>query len=117
MKKSDLKTGMMVKLKNGDLVHVLRNLSNSKDLLKNLKDGSTIELDMYLDSLEPIKHIIPEGYEIVKVYNPNPFQMLNEKEIDNMEVIYPRKAIKSIEKDEALSILKEHFGCDVEIIE
>lgn len=113
MKKSDLKTGMVVELKDGDKMVVLLNTING-DLFKSINKGTAWDTLRYYD--EDLKNNQNLGLDVMKVYRyMHEYRYLgNEK----LELIWEReKPTKEISSTEAFAILKKHYGCDVKISE
>lgn len=127
MKKSDLKTGMIVELQNGykcvvykDICETICSCSkNSKDviLIIDADDHLYLWVDLkdYTDDMIEIDEHSGD-FDIMKVFIPyHPYSFMDiEHEEDKMKLIWEREEpVKEITMKE----LEEHFGCRVKIIE
>ena len=106
--KADLEDGMIVELRNG-----LKMI-----WLYGHKRGSSIRSSVTNDDLTGAE----EAHDIVKVGYPDMKEGINGslKDIlssDFGEILWERKEKKKISSEEALAILKVHYGCEVEIKE
>ena len=110
MKKSDLRNGMTVELANGD-----RRLVMAIDgELIFLGRNSSFKGEHYREDLT---NECFEKIDIVKVYKnvPTDFEGMLES---NDRLLWQREDnTKEINVSEAFRILKEHYGCDVKIME
>lgn len=110
MKKSDLKNGMTVELANGNRRLVM--MIDGELIL--LGECSSLEADYYREDLT---HAYSEKLNITKVYKNEPESlelMLEESD----QLLWRREDnTKEISVSEAFRVLKEHYGCDVKIME
>ena len=110
MTKSELQTGMIVKLRNGNCFLVLLNYKGNKDILAGMDRCCDItDVWINLDSYqEDLTHGIIEKYDIMEIYNTRPFavNMLHQR-------IWKREdEVKEVTMQE----VEEKFGCKVKII-
>ncbi len=110
MKKSDLRNGMTVELANGARKLVM--LIDGKLIL--LGEFSSLSTENYREDLT---NACSEKLDIAKVYKnaPTRFEaMLKESD----QLLWQREDnTKEISVSEAFRVLKEHYGCDVKIME
>lgn len=109
--KADLKTGMVVETRNGNRymvygTHLVRNLNhvdlNNYD--QNMKCVSNNDFDIM-----KCFDIYDDAYSIEDIISPNKFYL---------DLLWKRKPEeKVISSNEAFKVLKEHYGCDVQIKE
>ena len=126
MKKSDLKTGMIVETRNGqeyvvflDICkpqYILKNYSEKcRSVLVNSKDREWINFDNYNEDMCLDDN--NDSFDIMKVYIPNhPYSFMDtshEKEL--RKLIWNREQTKS-EKEFTMKELENHFGCKVKIV-
>ncbi len=110
MRKSDLKTGMLVELRRGDIAWVLNDTADG-DWLQWINSHQCLSLEKYNDDLTfNYDCISKETNDIIKVYNPITYQYLNTEEIDRMKVIYERKPEMKLTRHEACKMLESFFG-------
>ena len=115
MKLSDLKTGMIVTLRNGSEYVVFRNSANlygfdSSDILVNAEKCSWHKLSKYTDYL----HCCSETeWDIVKVEIPyHPFCNMNiDYERDKRKLLWEESV-----KEVTMAEIEEKFGCKVKIV-
>ena len=110
MKKSDLRNGMTVELATGDRRLVM------------MIDGELFFLGEY-SSLSAERHredltnLYSKNLDVVKVYKNAPTS-LEEMLKESDQLLWQRgDNTKEISASEAFRVLKEHYGCDVKIME
>lgn len=105
--KSDMKDGMLCETADGTrMFWIDGNPRGISEYSPCIKDDLT-------HSRYPIGDIVKVGYPDFEKYNTIE-QALNG---DFKEVLWERKQEKEISSEEAFSVLKEHYGCDVKIKE
>lgn len=107
--KSDLKTGMVVKLRDGDFYLVYGE--------RLFSDYGYREIDNYNEDLT---HTFGgDRCDIVEVYDVNNYASVLKDILDHPgTLIWSREPNeREISSEEAFKILKEHYGCDVKIKE
>lgn len=110
MKKSDLKNGMTVEYANGN-----RRLVMMIDgELIFLGECNNLSANYYREDLTN-KH--SEELDIVKVYKNVPASLELMLEESNQLLWRREDNTKEISVSEAFRVLKEHYGCDVKIME
>ena len=116
MKLSDLKTGMIVTLRNGDEYVVFRNCKNlynfdSSDILVNAKLYSWHNLSKYTDDLCCCPN---KEWDVVKVEIPyHPYSTMNiDYEREKREVFWEREKVLEV----TMAEIEEKFGCKVKIV-
>ncbi len=110
MKKSDLRNGMTVELATGD-----RRLVMMIDgELIFLGECSSLRTDCYRGDLT---HAYSEKLNIMKVYKNEPTSFEEMLEASDQLLWRREDNTKEISVSEAFRILKEHYGCDVKIME
>lgn len=110
MKKSDLRNGMTVELANGNrrLVMVI--------------DGEMIFVGEYYSTLsdvyrEDLTNAFSKELDIVKVYKNVPTSLEQVLKASDQLLWQREDNTKEISVSEAFRVLKEHYGCDVKIME
>lgn len=89
MKKSDLKTGMLVELRRGDTAWVLKDTADGDWL--QWDDARCLNLEEYNNELLYSTYSCsPENYDIIKIYQPNGYQYLDKESINKLKLIYER---------------------------
>ena len=109
MKKSDLKNGMIVKLRNGER-YMLIDFKGEMWFIGQKEIGSIREYGENLKNQQ-------EEFDIMEVYDQEPRPL---RDITNVvgRVIWRRgKETKEITAAEAFRVLREHYGQDVKIME
>lgn len=114
MKKSDLRSGMVVETRGGWRGLVVE----FPDGLEAISNNCVLGLDYYASDL---KREVDSESDIVKVYNPGVIsagQLLPGNFHSYMKsLIWERNDTKEISSEEAFRVLKEYYGCDVKIME
>lgn len=109
--KADLKTGMIVEVRNGNKYMVYDN--------RLLRNQVHLMLDDYNDELY---YFYDDDFNIVKCFKIDATYIgcIEDvfKNADDNHILWERKPEeKVISSDEAFKVLKEHYGCDVKIKE
>ena len=116
MKLSDLKTGMIVTLRNGEEYVVFRNFadlfSQATSIICNGKKWNN--LCYYSDDLKCNSALLGTGQDIVKVEIPyHPYSFFNlEHEREKRKLLWKEEAVKEV----TMAEIEEKFGCKVKII-
>lgn len=114
MKLSDLKTGMIVTLRNGDEYVVFRNFSDlyteSTSIICNGRSWNN--LCYYSDGMK-CSSLFGKMYDIVKVEVPyHPYSFFNlEHEREKRKIVWEEGA-----KEVTMAEIEEKFGCKVKIV-
>lgn len=110
MKKSDLKNGMTVELANGNrrLVMVI------DGELFFLGECSNLSAERYREDLT---NLYSKNLDVVKVYKNAPTSFEEMLEASDQLLWRREDNTKEISVSEAFRILKDHYGCDVKIME
>lgn len=106
---NDLKTGMIVKTRDGDSHIVMRNYLGRSDILAGLSDSNNISKKwnhLYTYN-EDMTHQTYSEMDIMEVYDSQPFSIGNIRYL-----IWERKEHKEVTMQE----LEEKFGCKVKIV-
>lgn len=111
MKKSDLKSGMVVEVRNGDRYLLIE---DSGEIFLLGYDGFN-----YMHSYEEdLTMISNPDYDIVRVWSSFPAGFKYLAALDpECAVVWTREETREITAEEAFRILKEHYGCPVKIID
>lgn len=126
MKKSDLKTGMIVETRNGqeyvvfiDICkpqYILENYSKEcSSVLVNSKNRMWLNFDNYNEDMCFDEN--DESFDIMKVYIPNhPYAFMDIPHEDTLrKLIWNREHIEP-EKEMTIKELENYFGCKIKII-
>lgn len=98
MKKSDLRTGMLVELKTGVILKVYKDTIEGDVILDITNQGNTLS-----DYCERFKHKIINGFNINKIYKPKSIFIINSYDLDDYELIWDRNNMRKY-------IKAVHFG-------
>lgn len=110
MKKSDLKSGMVVETRNGNRYLLVEH--RGKIFLLGY-DGFN-----YMSSYEEdLTMISNPDYDIDKVWNGFPSSFKYLAAFDPERAVWTREETREITAEEAFRILKEHYGCPVKIMD
>ena len=109
MKKSDLRSGMVVELRNG--ARYL--LADFKGKLHGIGQEGRIDAEGYREDLT----YYLSGTDIVKIWGSYPRSFEAIRELTDEEAVWIREETREITPEEAFRILKEHYGCPVKIID
>lgn len=110
MTKSDLKSGMAIELRCGErflLVEI------GKELYALNESGCGL-ISEYRNDLTSL--IMPE-YDILKIWEGKHYFLFLIKDLTDETAFWIRGDTKEITVEEAFRILKNHYGCDVKIME
>lgn len=110
MNKSELKTGMWVEYRDGRIKMVALK-TDYGDILCG--GGTWNELSNYDENWNSKTMSI---LDIIKIFKPNSLGAFN-AEPETKNIIWQRTEAKEITSEEAFSILKKHYGCEVKIKE
>jgi hypothetical protein len=120
MKKSDLRTGMLVETKSEGIYIVLKNVETSVYGTQDLffaSERSFTTGKYYNDDLTRTTGSNNE-YDIIKVYSKRSDSHMLQLSKEGRNLVWEReKPTIEISSTEAFEILKKHFGCDVKICE
>lgn len=109
MVKSDLKSGMVIKMRNG----VMLLLIEKGGALFGVSERVIISTVNYNEDMT----CNFSDLDIVKVYNPPIEKVLDPSQEWDEYLVWSRDDTREITAEEAFRILKEHYGCDVKIVE
>lgn len=113
MKKSDLRTGMWVKFRNGKMCIVLRDTNNG-DLCVD-GDGF-MDFPAYTEDLKVINSNDPtEDFDIVEIWQPKYCGKYYEFEKEYCKLLWKRPEPRTLTFAEAEKILADHLGQNVVI--
>ena len=91
MKKSELETGMICKLRNNDEYVVMLNCNyKTNNVLLSINNDSLLRLCIYGDDLK-VTPPFDEEFDIIKVYRKAPNKILHPKLISSMETVFERR--------------------------
>jgi hypothetical protein len=110
MKKSDLRNGMTVELATGDrrlVMMVNRGMILMGEYCSTLSDAYR----------EDLTNTFSQKLDIVKVYKNEPTSLEQMLEASDQLLWRREDNTKEISASEAFRVLKEHYGCDVKIME
>lgn len=114
MLKSDLRSGMVVETRCGWRGLIVE----YQDGLEAISDTCVLGLDYYTSDL---RREVDSDCDIVKIFNPGvlPFREISVFSLDRYGngLIWERNDTKEISAEEAFRVLREHYGCDVKIME
>ncbi len=110
MKKSDLRNGMTVELATGDRRLVM--MIDGELIL--LGECSNLKGECYREDLT---NLYSKNLDVVKVYKNAPTSLEEMLEASDQLLWRREDNTKEISVSEAFRILKEHYGCDVKIME
>ena len=120
MKLSDLKTGMIVTLRNGNEYVVLKDYCVSdetaifdKGIICNVESSSWTRLSNFNEKMECTNTIFGKEYDIVRVEVPaHPFSIQKPSyEKDKRTILYD-----GIVKEVTMAEIEKKFGCKVKIV-
>ena len=111
--KSDLKTGMGVVLRNGDMGHLLLGTPFG-DTLRFLNKGSWEDFGRYGDDLT---HESSDFHDIVEVYSTEWSYMYLTDRVFEQECVFKREEPKPEPTKMTMKEINEHFGKAIEIVE
>lgn len=111
--KSDLKTGMGVVLRNGDMGHLLLDTPFG-DTLRFLNNGSWENFGRYGDDLT---HESSDFHDIFEVYSTELSYMYLTDRVFEQECVFKREGPKPEPTKMTMKEINEHFGKPIEIIE
>ena len=98
MKKKDLKTGMVVKLRNGNLYEVMLGveIDTEKDILRGIRgiNGRWLYLWDYNDDLYDVKGKAFEKFDIMEVYKPKYYSSRLDDFLNDYELLWKREQEK-----------------------
>ncbi len=110
MKKSDLRNGMTVELANGNRRLVMM----IDEELFLIGECSNLSAEFYR---EDITNPYSKDLDVVKVYKNEPTSLEQMLEASDQLLWQREDNTKEISVSEAFRILREHYGCDVKIME
>jgi hypothetical protein len=105
MTKDDLKTGMVVKIRN-DMEFLVVKDSIFGDLL--VSRNMNFKLSEFSKGM---KHESNNSYDIIKVLKPHDYNSFSTKPMKNCQFFWERKEPKEIPMSEVMDILAEKLGC------
>lgn len=108
--KSDLKSGMVIQVRNGDTYL----LCDFNGVLHAIKNDSCFHLTNHRSDM---KCEVNEDFDIVKVFYNGCNSLSSVLDVTDTKPIWTCGEEKEISADEAFRILKEHYGCDVKIMQ
>lgn len=98
MKRSDLRTGMLVELNNGSILKVYKDTMQGDVILDVRNEGNRLKLydedNVYIDY---------NGFTISKIYKPKNIFIINSYDLDDYELIWDRNNMRKY-------IKAVHFG-------
>ena len=109
MTKSELKTGMVVKRRNGDKYMVLLDTPHGNIFIRR---NGWCSMEEFEDDLHAVGS---EKFDIVAVYRPDERLQMTHEYCDTQKCIWRRSEIKEV-KEVTLAEIAEKFGVDVEDI-
>lgn len=116
MKLSDLETGMIVTLRNGEEYVVFRNFSDLYTVATSIicNGRSWNNLCYYSDDMKCSSGCLENMHDIVKVEIPyHPFSFFNlERERERRKLLWKEESVKEVTMTE----IEEKFGCKVKIV-
>lgn len=108
MKLDDLKTGMVVTLRNGASSIVMRDFINEGDLLVNMSENKVIGWLYLNDYTTDMKYKDVDAFDVMQVYRAR-FYGISSKEA----LLWERK---DDYKEVTMQEIEEKFGCKVKIV-
>ena len=125
MKKSDLRTGMIVELRDGKeyvvfidvctTQYISDHYINENNYNSLIVNGDNCLWQSLKDYKEDLCNDNSKSYDIMKIYVPeHPYAFMKiSYEKENRKLIWERKEFKEMTMKE----LEEHFGCRIKIVE
>lgn len=110
MRKSDLRSGMVIELRNG-LRYLLVDFNGK---LNGIRDEGWHFIYGYREDMTYSK---TSEFDVVKVWKPTPRSLEGIKELSDEEAVWIREETREITAEEAFRALREFFGGPVSITE
>ena len=111
MQKSNLRTGMWVKYRDGQYAIVLRDTKNG-DLFA---DDGFMDFDSYTEDLKVARTLEPTDYDIMEVWQPKGCRCYYKFQESVSTLLWKRNSPRTLAFAEAEKILADHLGQNVVI--